>query len=377
MSNLEEAGNMATQSDPVPYVPALKWKAGEQDAVAWLTNTQKGGVYPIAEVPDRPFNWGENKYSKSWDKHIDDIAGKTAKKWGTNHEIAVDQPIELHDKLAAGSWTPWEYLFSQLWSAKVKAVPVLSTRASGAEQAALISVSKAHKKTRWLLRFRSETHGEVPNASQVTTWFANSVAALSAQFDQCDAVLDLGHISADIKPSIVANVEHVLKAVAALGAWRSLSLSSGAFPENLTGQSRGVNQIPRRDWELYKRVSARPGLAQLRFGDYAITHVDAFDEDPRMLKMTANIRYAHWQVWHVIKGKSVRDFGFDQYKDLCAILVNLPIFLQATFSPADANYEKVANTPSVGPGNATQWRRDATNHHIHVVLHQLASLPEF
>jgi hypothetical protein len=93
--------------------------------------------------------------------------------------------------------------------------------------------------------------------------------------------------------------------------------------------------------------------------------------------MSANLRHTHWQEWHVLKGKNVRDYGYDQYKDLCRLLVALPIYMQPTFSQGDANYDQVANNPKVGPGNATQWRRDATNHHIHVVLHQLAGLKEF
>lgn len=360
-----------------PYVPALKWKQGEQEALSWLTSSQKASVLPIAEIPDRPYNWTDSKYTKSWDKHIEDVTKKTVKNWGTGHEVAFDQEIEPTDKLASGTATPWELLFDSLWAAKVRAVPVLSTRASAAEQAALISVVKAHKKARWMLRYRSDPHGEVPTVAQVTSWFGNAVIALGAKFENTDAVLDLGHIAGDIKAPMLTSVENALKAIIALGPWRSVVLLSGAFPENLVGQVRGVNKVPRTDWELFKRASARPGLSDILYGDYAITHVDSFDEDPRLVKMSANIRYAHWQLWYVVKGKSVRDFGFQQYKALCAVLVNLPIFLQAAFSPADANYEKVANDPTTGPGNATQWRRDATNHHIHVVLHQLAKKPEF
>ncbi len=47
----------------------------------------------------------------------------------------------------------------------------------------------------------------------------------------------------------------------------------------------------------------------------------------------------------------------------------------ASFSPGDNNYELKATDPTATPGNATTWRRDATNHHIHVVLDQLAKLP--
>lgn len=360
------------------YVPALKWKQGEHFAVKPLSPAQKGRVQPIAELPDRPYNWGDEKYTKTWDKHIDDLVKATVANWGTSNDLAVDQPIDENDVLTSHTGTPWEYLFEQLWAASVKAVPVLSTRASASEQAALIKVSKANKRTRWLLRYRGDPHGSVPSAATVQTWFSNAMVALGVKHAQVDAVLDLGHVAADPK-TIAASVAQVLQTVAALGDWRQLVLLSGGFPMNLAGVQKGTKQLPRLDWELYQRAGSRPELegVELAYGDYGVTHVDAFDDDPRKMVMSANLRYTHWKNWHVLKGKSVRDFGYDQYKDLCKILVAIPIYMRPTFSHGDANYDKVANDPKVGPGNATQWRRDATNHHVHVVLYQLAGLPEF
>lgn len=360
------------------YVPALKWKQGEHLAVKPLTGTQKSRVLPIAELQDRPYDWGKSKYTKSWDKHLDDVVAATATNWGTAHDVAVDQAIDDNQALTSNPGTPWEYLLAQLWAAGVRAVPVLSTAASAAQQAALVAVSKTHKKNRWLLRHRSEPHGEVPPPANAATWFANALTVTGAKHSTVDAVLDLGYITGDPK-LMVPTVTQTLAAIAALGPWRNLVLLSGAFPVNLAGVQKGTKQIPRSDWELFKRVSARGELKdiELAFGDYGVTNVEAFADDPRKMVMSANLRYTHWQQWHVLKGKSTRDYGFDQYKDLCKLLVALPIYLQRTFSQGDANYDQVANNTKVGPGNATQWRRDATNHHIHVVLHQLAGLAEF
>jgi len=366
-----------TKSSPL-YVPALKWKQGEHFAVRPLPSAQKTRLLPIAEVPDRPYDWEKERYKKSWDKHLDDAARATSTNWGTTHEIAVDQQIADGETLSGKPGTPWEYLFQSMWAAGVKAVPVLSTLASGSQQAALTKVAKSHKKGRWVLRFRADPHGHVPTTAQAMSWFSNAVAAVGARHEHVDAVLDLGHITVDPK-TLVASTAAVLNAVAQLGKWRQLTLLSGAFPVNLAGIQKGTRQIARLDWDLYKRVTARSELegVDLAFGDYGITHVDAFEEDPRRLRMSANLRYTHWKNWQVLKGKNTRDYGFIQYKDLCGMLVGLPIFLGATFSEGDANYEKLATDPSVGPGSPMHWRRDATNHHIHLVLHQLASLPEF
>ena len=359
------------------YVPALKWKQGEQSALKPLDAAQKSRLLPIAELPDRPFDWQKGKYKKSWDKHLDDVAKATSTVWGAEHEIAFDQQIGDAETLSGKPGTVWEYLFDRLWSANVNAIPVLSTLASATEQAALLNIVRRWKRTRWLLRYRSEAHGQVPTAAHVVSWFSNAIGVLGAKSEDVDVVLDLGHVDAGSR-ALAASTAQVLKAVGNLGRWRQMTLLTGAFPVNLAGIQKGTKQISRLDWDLYKRVVARPELEDVgvAFGDYGITHVDAFEEDPRKLRMSANLRYTHWRDWHVLKGKNTRDFGFGQYKDLCDLLVNLPIFMGSSFSYGDANFERLATDPIIGPGNATHWRRDATNHHIHVVLHQLASLPE-
>lgn len=361
------------------YMPALKWKQGEQHAVRLLTSGQKARIQPLVEIQDRTYDWVDRKYKKSWDKHLEDVAKATAKDWGTDHDIAVDQQIQDGQTLSSNPGTPWEYLFEQLWSLNVRAVPVLSSWATGSEAVALIKVSKAHRRRRWVLRFRLATEGVLPTVAVVQAWFTNSMVAVGERYSEVDAVLDLGYIGSQDPKAMAPGTAQLLQAIASLGAWRAVGLTSGGFPVNLAGMGIGNKQIPRKDWDLYKRVLVRSMLEKLKiaYGDYCVAHQETFDDDPRKMVMSSNIRYSHWDHWYVLKGKNTRDYGNGPYKDLCRLLVALPIFMSAPFSQGDANYEKTANDPKAGPGGAREWRRDATNHHLHVVLHQLANLPEF
>ena len=361
---------------PLLYLPILKWKLGEQSAVKPLSDAQKQVTFPIAELQERPYDWEKAKHKKTWDKHIEDVAKATAKHWGTKYEIAFDQPLGSGDALTSTSGTAWEHLFTQLWAHGINAVPVVSNTAALVEVAALLKVSVTHGRTRWVMRFVVAPDAPTPSAADVAKWFKGMLAALKTTPALVDAVLDVGHVGQwDVKAQ-AAGVAQCLAAVAALGPWRNIVLASGAFPENLAGIPKGLIQIERKDWALYLEVRKAALLksVKLRYGDYAVSHIAAFDKDPRMLKMSANLRYAHWTLWHVIKGTSVRDYGFAQYHDICRVLTSLPIFMGASFSQGDTNYDAVANDPLVKPGNATIWRKDATNHHIHVVLSQLASL---
>ena len=368
------AHKMATEKSQVAYMPILKWKQGEHGAVKTLLASQKAYVLPIAEIQDRLFDWKADIYVKPWEEVLDAVAVKTRNAWGRSHEIAID----LSNKLPDLPSTAWHRLFSKLWSEGVQAVPVITPATEPTVLNSLKSVSEVNGKTRWMLRYILDPGAVVlPTSAVVAAWFHSNGALIEQPHGQLDAVIDFGHVAGWDYAAVAPAVADIIEAVSALGAWRHLTLASGAFPKNLAGLAKGTHQIHRNDWALFQTVrqlSAGKGRVPL-FGDYGVNHIDSFEGDPRLLRMSANIRYTDWQHWAVFKAGAVQVFGYDQYVDLCKLLTALPVFKGASFSPGDASYEAKATDPAATPGNATTWRRDATNHHIHVVLHQLAKLP--
>lgn len=368
------ARTMATEESQVAYMPILKWKQGEHGAVKALTAGQKAYVLPIAEIQDRLFDWKDSVYTKPWEDVLDATALKTRNAWGRSHEIAID----LSNKLPGLPSAAWDRLFSKLWTDGVQAVPVITPATELTQLNSLKSVSKAHGKSRWMLRYILDPGAvTLPTPAAVVAWFSSNVGLLEQPHKQLDAVIDFGHVAGWDSAAVAPAIANIIEAVSALGAWRHLTLASGAFPKNLAGLAKGTHQIHRNDWALFQAVrplSAKKGRAPL-FGDYGVNHIDSFEGDPRLLRMSANIRYTDWQHWAVFKAGAVQVFGYDQYVDLCKVLTALPVFMGASFSPGDNNYELKATDPTATPGNATTWRRDATNHHIHVVLDQLAKLP--
>jgi Beta protein len=362
--------------ESVLYMPVFKWKLGEQTATKSLSATQKAQLLPIAELQDRPYDWGTEEYSKSWDEHIDAVAKKTAEHWGKAHEIGFDQELTMDDELESNTDTTWQYLFRKLWSAGVRAVPVLSSRASKEAIDQIVAASKAHGRSRYILRYRVHAVDEEITPASLVAWFKTMLNTTGVPASDVDVVFDCDDFVSQWNLAATAPLATSLLAeVSAAASWRRVFLLSGGFPVNLAGIPKGTHQLPRHDWTFFKLVSplAQTNGCKVLFGDYAVSHVDPFNEDPRVLKMTANLRYTHADHWHVLKGASVKDKGFDQYRDLCKLLVNLPIYLGAPFSHGDKNYNDIADDVVPGPGNATHWRRDATNHHIHVVLRQLTT----
>lgn len=366
---------MVNANDKVVYIPVLKWKQGEQGAVKPLSSAQRAQMLPIAELQDRTYDWKKQIYNKTWEEHLDKMALTTRNAWGKSHEIAVDMNSATMPHLINKARRRH---FSVLWAHGVQAVPVVGTYTAPTEVAELREVSDLHDRKRWLLRYVFDQEAEVlPAPQEVASWYKSASKQLGVEHSQIDAVVDLGHVANwDVK-ALAPDIANIVRAVSELGHWRRVAVLSGAFPRNLAGYNRGTYQIPRIDWALYQEVRTLAKTSQQfpLYGDYGVSHIEAFDGDPRTIKMSVNLRYAHWDTWTVFKARSAIDFGFEQYLELCKLLTALPVFMTAGFSHGDANYEEKATKVGATPGNASNWRRDATNHHLHVVLHQLASLP--
>ena len=109
------------------------------------------------------------------------------------------------------------------------------------------------------------------------------------------------------------------------------------------------------------------------FADYAISHPYTKELDPRTMRMSASIRYTTSNNWLVLKGRNVRQYGFDQYFELAKELIERPEYADRDFSWGD-KYIADCALGMTGPGNATTWRKVGTNHHITLVARQIAKL---
>jgi hypothetical protein len=168
----------------------------------------------------------------------------------------------------------------------------------------------------------------------------------------------------------------VINSLPAIKDWRTLTLAGSAFPVNLSQFTAHVPEItPRTEWRVWTQVVSNPDLVRLpAFGDYAVQHPEPSEINPKLMKMSAQLRYARQDDWLIFKGRNVRDYGHDQFTKICEGLAKMPDFRGAAFSWGD-KYIADCAAGTDGPGNATTWRKVATSHHLAVVSAQLASLP--
>lgn len=175
----------------------------------------------------------------------------------------------------------------------------------------------------------------------------------------------------------MAELINLESAIPTLNAWKTFTVASGAFPQDLQGFSIGQHLLPRADWRVWLRhVTARPRTLRLpSYGDYTIQW-GYFAEPPERANFSASIRYTSSDDWVIMRGEGVfhdGSPGFAQWPANAQMLCARPEFCGRDFSAGDRYIYQMANQ-SVDTGGAETWLRAGINHHITFAARQVANL---
>jgi hypothetical protein len=367
------AGSTGLGIDAAHYVPVLKAREGEYAALREVAVDVKSSLTPLLEVPSVPYDFVNEEPAKTLEQHLQNVAAKLLGAWGVARPIMLDLLWIPSALRMANSEHPWEFLSRDALTKGVHLIPVTGLQRDASYQTATAGVATAHERG-VAIRLELEDFASPRSLGSALVYL---LAALSARPETTDLVLDLKEVRADqltamtlLVPTLLANLPSVL-------SWRSLCVVATGFPSDLTQfPSASDNKTPRTEWILWNalrnRLSDLPRLPT--FGDYGISHPVSNEVDPRLMRMSANLRYTLEEQWLIFKGRNVRDHGYDQFRGHCRALVQRSEFSGAAFSWGDSYIHRCA-AGTDGPGNATTWRKVGTSHHLAFVTRQIASLP--
>jgi len=201
--------------------------------------------------------------------------------------------------------------------------------------------------------------------------------------EEIDLVVDLGAVDQMIAAGVMALTDAFLADVPDHASWRTFTVSSCAFPTSMGGVERhSQTRVERAEWIAWRDSlhARRKHLTRLpTYSDCAIKHpkgVEGFD--PRIMQVSAAIRYTLAYDWLLIKGESTRQTPPSiQFQTLATRLVYG--HLRSNFSGQNhcRGCLSMKNAADGAPrlGSAEAWRRLGTIHHITMVIDGLASLP--
>lgn len=356
------------------YVPCLRWKLGEYQAVWRLPDTARRAFTPLVEIPELGWDFEKKKEKKTIDDLLSDFAlKKVYKKWGSSPCFVDSNLIPAAVRMKNGVH-PICFIFDELRAMQCQAIPVTGLIRDTEYQQEIKSIL-AQDKSGVCLRI---TIGQAEKKT-----FKNEIDSLLSMLEvksgDCDFILDLG-APTNFLPldGFSMAIQGIVRRLPYLNDYRTFTLLGTSFPETMAVIKKGGEIVPRYEWKLYKMLVGdlrKAGVRLPTFGDYAISHPKILSKDMRSLRPSVTIRYTIDDSWYIVKGENVKDekYGkFKQYRGLSNKFIDSKYYYGPAFSWGDNFIEECASGRGK-TGNLSTWRQVGTNHHIVKVPQDIAS----
>lgn len=330
---------------PHTYVPILKAKQAELDA---LQTAPPERLVPLLEVAK-----------------MEASAEMVSKAWPHPDEVIWVHCLNLQDETEEDFASRISSLFQALES-RTKAVPVLTETEAPAVLDAVREVITRDSRGAVL---RLDVEDIVDPAADAAGKIATTLDILGLSQEEADIVIDCGLLREEAPAILAAVAAQAVSALPNLEHWRNVAVAFSAFPQ-MVGEvvaENSVGVLPRYDAAAFIALCAEVERT-LIYSDYAVG-IPTYSTAP--FAPIPNIKYTTDREWHVHRAFA-KTGPSPQYIGLAKDIVAAPYYSGPQFSPGDQQINDVASGVS-GPGNATTHLRAAMSHHLHVVLHRLAT----
>lgn len=364
------------------YIPILKAKQGELEALKQARTEERQQILPLLEIPPIPVKWPEGEEdpvpAKTIDQHIAATSEKIASSLRGFERVLIDGAyVEEEETLGSGE-EPIAATLRLLREKGLTVVPVVgldrvqeygeAVRDFALDSGVGCSLRLSHQDLDLIFDLRSQIE--------------SLLAFLHLEPSQTDLIVDFG-----AKLPIRGQLPALVQDFPFLTDWRTFTLAFAAFPPDMSDIERhSTVEIDRDDWLSWLAVwRYRERLARVpTYADYGINHPSLVEIDPRVMSMSPNIRYTGELHYIVAKGQAYPKgkrkklaqapvaSAAVQYQRLSREIMQQPEWGGADFSWGDWFIADCAEGNRVG--NASQWRAVGTSHHIAFVVRQLASL---
>jgi hypothetical protein len=385
------------------YVPILKWKRAEQSALQALGDKQKNTVIPLIElvmptVPhDRMEGRTKNKkrvkktdqeifaemIQKFKEKRIKEIPGEILKSWGTSPLFLDFTLLHEAERTTQLKIDSLNRIVPVGMGIGLRIIPVLNLNDDSQIKETIAFLFKKYDQGICL---------------RVTSSDLTDTGTLNKKIEAFLKDFKLSRKNTDLLIDIKDDKENggqYLKCINAsqkiegLSEWRSFIFASGAFPENLSkcffDQPTYLSRFDWQNWvhQIKEKTLARDPI----FADYTI-RTPIFNEALQYYNSTPSIKYTLEDEWLILKGKVYQN---EHYLANAKLLVEdmTTSFYGEGFSWGDKNIALKAQyyhqyvvdvkdggmEKGKGTGRSTDWIAWGINHHLILVLNQLANFP--
>lgn len=355
------------------YIPILKWKRAEQNALKTLTKERKKYITPLIQfvMPKAKPNEQFEETVTRFEKQLLEIPNKIINVWGTT---AVFVDVSL--------------LFTT--SLKVKSLKTIVQKGNKLG-GTFIPVIHLHDeddiKEKAFFLARQNNRGlcirlvcpDFLNQNKLNQDIARLLLSSKLKEKDIDLLVDIKETNGGKEKYI--KYLNLSQNILNIKKWRTFILAASSFPEDLTKcWIDEENLLPRIEWKCFKDCLTSSNLQRKPiFADYTIQH-PVYKEATQFFHPSSSIKYTLANHWLILKGKK-QEFGM--YLASAAELVKDKRFYGENFSDGDKyivkrakHYSSYIKNPEIkGTGSAETWLRAGINHHLELVVNQIANLP--
>jgi hypothetical protein len=368
---------MSITLDPLEnYVPILKAKQGEIIALSDLDTNTLDKIFPLLEIPPLPWDFESDTPKKVPTKHINETL-KTIKRHLGSKPFYLDFNSDLLD-FGEVAGNPWQFI-DQTVIEGMAIIPVTTLNRSNEYNAGVKAFIKNFE-LGCSIRVNYDLSDEDPE-EPTEEEYSKLLTQLEIEPSSVDIVLDLGSIFEDQVNTVYWATRLVISETPFISDWRNFVVSTSSFPASLSPIKKdSMDKLERTEWLTWlllynnqKKLKRMPV-----YSDYSISHPSIVEIDPRIMNVTAGIRYTLERDWLIIRGRAIKQkdgYKYDQFRDLCTQLMGCGSYYGADYSKGDEFISECSTNPESTTGNLTTWRKVGNNHHFKVVVELLAKLP--
>jgi len=235
------------KSNDVLYIPCIKWKKGEYDAIRELKPITKKLIFPLIEVPEIGYDFEEHKFKKSIDEHLKKLTSRIKDNWGTEYCFVDPKYLDFHSSMITGEH-PIEYLFSNFKKEQLNCIPVINLSNDHAIEEIIRKI------------MHNDNNGvcirntlEQLASSNWSDQFASVMDRYKLQAGEIDFIFDLESPNFVPIDGFIKLLIAIINKIPFQHNFRTFAIIGTSFPETMAG-IKGTERIERSEWILYKNI---------------------------------------------------------------------------------------------------------------------------
>jgi len=350
------------------YVPVLKWRQGEYQALFTLKSDVKDKVVPLLVIPPREYDFEEERMKKTVHEHVETFPKRLHTKWGKRLAL-VDLHDSLENEIMDDGRPVIEFVLNESIGLGCNIRPIVGLSKSSSYNSSVRSFLIIQK-TGVVLRLKLDELLK-PSVDTDIAALMNSLSVSS--WEEVDLVIDLGEPENFEPYGLFAKVvAGAVSKISGCSACRSLVFVATSL--KLRDVKKPGATQKRHEWGLFPslRTEIAKTIYTPCFGDYSIESPSFLSLDMRKMKPAGKIVYTINDSWFVPKGGAFRG-NESQMVGHCKAIISSGNYSSSSFSKGDERINETANGLN-NCGNLTTWKWVGVNHHITFVVKQLSSL---